>query len=97
MALTIVAKIKVKPEGAEAAQAALQAASIPSREEAGCESYQLYVNPEDPTDLVMVEKWADSAAIATHNKTPHLQALVAELTPLAAAPLSIEVLKPAKD
>lgn len=97
MALTIVAKIKAKPESAEAVQAALQAVSVPSLEEAGCEAYQLYVNPQDPTDLVMVEKWADSAAIATHNKTPHFQALVAELTPLLAGPLDIDILKPAKD
>jgi quinol monooxygenase YgiN len=97
MSLTIVAKVKAKPESADAVQAALLAVSIPSREDAGCESYQLYVNPEDPTDLVMVEKWADSAAIAAHNKTPHFQAVVAELTPLIAGPLAVDILKSAKD
>ncbi|MCU1683791.1 MAG: antibiotic biosynthesis monooxygenase [Amycolatopsis sp.] len=97
MALTIVAKIKAKPEGVDQLVTALKAVAIPSREEAGCESYQLYLNPDDPTDLVMVETWADNDAIATHNKSPHFQALVADMTPLLAGPLDIQILKPAKD
>jgi quinol monooxygenase YgiN len=97
MALTILATFKAKPETAGRLLQELQALTAPTREEAGCISYRPYVAPEDPTAIVMVETWANAAAIDVHNKSAHLQALVKVLPELLAAPPTIEVLKPAKD
>jgi quinol monooxygenase YgiN len=97
MALTIVATFKAKPEAAERLVQDLQALAVLSREEEGCISYRPYVAPEDPTAIVMVETWADKDAIAAHNKADHFQAFAKQIPDLLAAPLTIEVLKPAKD
>jgi quinol monooxygenase YgiN len=97
MALTIIATFQAKPEAAERLVEALRAAAVPTREEAGCISYRPYVSPEDPDAIVMVETWADADAIDAHNKSDHLRALAKVLPDLLAAPLTIEVLKPAKD
>jgi quinol monooxygenase YgiN len=97
MPLTIVATFQAKPEAAERLQARLQALAVPSREEEGCLSYRLYVDPEDPAAMVMVEQWADEAAIAAHNQSEHLQAFVKVSPELLAAPVSVEVLQAAND
>jgi quinol monooxygenase YgiN len=47
--------------------------------------------------MVMVEQWADSAAIEAHNQSEHLQAFAKLAPELLAAPLSVDVLKPTKD
>jgi len=37
-----------------------------SRAEAGCESYTLYQDPYNKTDLIFVEVWKDQVAIDNH-------------------------------
>jgi quinol monooxygenase YgiN len=97
MALTIVATFKAKPETAERLIQELQALAVLTREEEGCISYRPYVDPEDPTAIVMVETWADAGAIEGHNKSDHFQVFIKTVPDLVAAPVAIEVLKPAKD
>jgi quinol monooxygenase YgiN len=97
MALTIVATFQAKPESAERLIQELQALAALTREEAGCISYRPYVAPEDPTAVVMVETWADKDAIDGHNKSEHLRAFAKLAPELLAAPLTVEVLKPARD
>ena len=97
MPLTIVATFQAKPEAAERLEKGLQALAVPTREEEGCISYRLYVDPEDPAAMVMVEQWADSAAIEAHNQSKHLQAFAKLAPELLAAPPSVDVLKPTKD
>jgi quinol monooxygenase YgiN len=97
MPLTIVATFQAKPEAAARLQEGLQALAVPTREEEGCISYRLYVDPEDPAAMVMVEQWADGAAIDAHNQSEHLQAFAKVAPELLAAPLSVDVLKPTKD
>jgi quinol monooxygenase YgiN len=97
MALTIVATFQAKPEAAAELVEKLQELAVVTRQEAGCLSYRPYVAPEDPTAVVMVEQWADADAIAAHNKSEHLRAFGHVAAELLTAPVTIEILKPAKE
>jgi quinol monooxygenase YgiN len=97
MPLTIVATFQAKPEAAERLRDGLQALAKSSREEEGCIAYRLYVAPEDPTAMVMVERWANGEAIAEHNRSEHFQAFANNASELLAAPVAIEVLKSASE
>jgi quinol monooxygenase YgiN len=97
MPLTIVATFKAKPESADRLRDGLQALAVSSREEAGCLAYRLYVDPVDPSAMVMVEQWADGDAIAEHNKSAHFQEFAKSAPELLADPVTIDVLKPARE
>lgn len=43
-----------------------------SRAEAGCLNYALYADPEDEHRFVIIEEWADEAALQEHFRTPHI-------------------------
>jgi quinol monooxygenase YgiN len=94
---TIVATFEAKPETAERLRAELLALTGPTRAEKGCLGYRLYVDPAEPTSMVMVEKWSDLDAIAAHNKAPHLQEFMKIVPNLVARTPGIEILKPARD
>lgn len=55
--------------------------------EAGVIKYELLQNQSDPTDFTFVEEWESAAALDTHLASPHVQAAIAKLEGLIAAPL----------
>jgi quinol monooxygenase YgiN len=58
-----------------------------SRAEAGNISYRLYQDTEDENAFVVVEEWADDAALQEHFRTAHIAEFMAAMPPtLAAAP-----------
>ncbi len=60
----------------------------PSRGEAGCVSYELFENEDNPVEFVTVEQWADQAAVDAHMATPHVATAIARAGELLAeAPL----------
>jgi len=76
-ALDVVAVLIARP-GHEAALADILAACVaPSRAETGCLTYRLHRDRGRPGRFVFIERWADAAAFAAHQATPHFQALVA--------------------
>ena len=84
----IMARITARAGGDRQLRAVLQELLGPSRQEAGCVSYELFQNEDDPLEFVTVEQWSDQAAADAHLATPHLATavtLASEL--LAQAPL----------
>lgn len=77
MTLTVVATIDAQPQHIDAVRAALEAVVPPSRAESACLRYELHVDNKTPTRFVMLEEWADKAALTAHYATPHFLALVA--------------------
>lgn len=67
----ITARITIKPEFItdfiEAAGPLIDSSNM----ESGCISYQLYQDPYDQTRFIMVEEWADQAAIDNHFNMPY--------------------------
>ena len=45
------------------------------RAEEGCGSYGYYAALEDPDCLLLVEQWADDAALDRHQAAPHMAGL----------------------
>lgn len=83
----IVAHIPARPDKVDEVRAALSALLAPTRAEAGCLSYELLQNRQDPTDFTFVEEWESDAAIDSHMASAHLQAALALMPEmLAGAP-----------
>lgn len=86
----VIAKFVAKPGQAEALNAAITRCIIPSRNEAGCIHYDLYVNQEDKNTFLIYEKWHNDEAIVFHFNQPHFKQLLAETQPLIAEQPVIE-------
>jgi quinol monooxygenase YgiN len=89
MTIVVTALVQVRPEEVDAALPILETAITATHGEAGCISYALHRDVEDPARLVIVEKWASPEALAEHAETPHLKQLFTDLGPLLAAPPTI--------
>jgi quinol monooxygenase YgiN len=51
----------------------------------------VHVGCENPLRLVLIEQWADRAALSTHFAVPASREFVRALQPLAAAPATLEL------
>ncbi|HEY2663544.1 MAG TPA: putative quinol monooxygenase [Candidatus Binataceae bacterium] len=72
MAITVIAKLKVKP-GNEAAFKDAAAAMIQQvKTESGTQTYILHQDAKDPTSFVYYEVYGDQAAFDAHGKTAHM-------------------------
>ena len=87
--LHVVARVLARPEKAAEAAILLQGLVAPTRREPGCLRYELLRNAEDPADFTFVEEWRDAAAREAHFATPHMQAALARVPELVAAPPDI--------
>jgi len=76
--IVLVATLEVKPEFCEAVLDFFNTGMIgKSRAEAGNIQYDLHQSLEDKNVLVMIEIWANAAALDEHNASEHFQAFVA--------------------
>ncbi|MGF6272504.1 quinol monooxygenase YgiN [Massilia sp. UYP11] len=93
--VTIIATLYAKA-GQEAALAARMHEMIDAtRKEAGCILYELQRSDEDPREFIMVEYWRDAEAIALHDASAHMAALVADLPALVDRPVVVRRYTPA--
>jgi quinol monooxygenase YgiN len=72
--LKIVAVLPAKPGSEDIVRDGLTALVGPTREEAGCVSYDLYESAVAPGTFFMVETWRAQSDIDAHFGTPHMQA-----------------------
>ncbi|WP_337185646.1 putative quinol monooxygenase [Phenylobacterium sp.] len=92
MSIGIVAKVRVAPgrtddfEAYFAGQAAAVAAAEP-----GCELYRLFRSRGEADTYVVMEIYADEAALQTHVSSVHHQAGRPKVKPLLAAPTEFEI------
>lgn len=70
--IVVVADIVAVPGRDAELLAAIQDVLEPSRAEPGCHSFVCARDIEHPDRFVMVEEWADGAAIRKHGETEHL-------------------------
>lgn len=90
----IMARISARAGNEMKLRALLQDLLQPSRDEAGCMSYELFHNEDDPLEFVTVERWADQAAVDLHLASPHVAKAVALASELLAQPPLIHRFKP---
>lgn len=70
--LTLIVKITAKQERADEVKQSLLSILEPTRAEAGCESYKLYIDDKTPSVFIFVETWTTRAHWEAHNQSPHL-------------------------
>lgn len=73
---------------------ALAAVVPPTLAEPGCLAYRPYTDPTDPSAMVLVEEWADRAALDRHFQTDHFRKVGEAIEPLLAEPVVIRELTP---
>lgn len=93
--VTIIATLYAKPGQESALAARLQQMTIETRKEAGCILYELQRSNEDPREFIMVEYWRDAEAVALHDASAHMAALVADLPALVDRPVAVRKYTPA--
>lgn len=70
--LIVLAEATLAEGALDAGRAALTSMVEESRKEEGCIAYSYAVDVLDPAKLIIVEKWDDDAALASHFATPHM-------------------------
>lgn len=91
MSIVVIATVYPKPDERAQVIAAFETAIAAVHDEPGCELYALH---EGADRLVMVEKWSDDAALATHGKAPALVELGAALDGKLTQGVDLQVLQP---
>jgi quinol monooxygenase YgiN len=87
--LTIVAGFIAKPGQEQRLRDELTAMIEPSLAEEGCLGYQPYADPARPERMVIVEEWADAAALDHHFTLPHFTHVAAVLEEILAEPFTL--------
>ncbi|WP_028400355.1 putative quinol monooxygenase [Ectobacillus panaciterrae] len=74
--ITLQVYMTINPEHCEEFLEKAKVLTAATQAEEGNISYRLYEDVEQRNRFVMLEEWADEAAIEAHNKTPHFMKFV---------------------
>jgi quinol monooxygenase YgiN len=85
MSLVLLVNIRVKPENVDGFMAKLKENALAARKEPGCRQFEVLVDPQDKTKVVLFEVYADQKAFDVHQATPHFKKYLAEAVPLVAS------------
>ena len=91
VALTVVVEAVAGPGQADRLRTALEALVEPSLEEAGCLAFRPYLDPNDASHMVVVEQWADQAALDAHFDSPHVAHAARVFELVLAEPLTVRL------
>ena len=80
----LVVNIRIKPENVDRFMKMLADNASAARKEPGCKQFEVLVDPNDRTKIMLYEVYNDEAAFETHQQTPHFKKYVAEAVPLLA-------------
>ena len=80
--LTVVATFQARPGKEAGLRAALIGLLAPTRNEAGCLSYEVHQAVDDPARFLFHENWTSKAHLDAHLQSPHVQALLPRMDEL---------------
>jgi len=89
--LRVIARVKARADKVDELLLLLSSLVEPTRKEAGCLSYNLLQNNEDPTDFTLVEEWENNKALESHLATKHFKDAQVKLPGLVAAKADIRL------
>ncbi len=93
--LGLIAILKVQDGKQAEFEATIRELVAATRTEPGNRLYNFTRKQGSTTEYVMMEQWADEAAINAHNNAPHFQAALPKLGPCLAGPpelIKLEIL-----
>ena len=85
MSFVLEVKLRIKPENVESFMGKLAENARGARSEPGCRTFDVSVDPNDRTSVMLYEVYADEKAFEAHQQTPHFKKYLAEAVPLLAA------------
>jgi quinol monooxygenase YgiN len=85
MSFVLQVNIRIKPENVDAFMAKLLENAASARREAGCRQFDVVVDPQDRTRVMLYEVYADAKAFEVHQQTDAFKRYVAEAVPLLAS------------
>ena len=88
--LTVVAELRAKPGKEEDLRRATLALIEPTRQEDGCEQYDLHVHTSDPGRFVFYENWVSREHLDRHAASAHLKQFGAVSADLLTEPPRVE-------
>ncbi len=85
MSLVLQVNIRIKPENVEAFMHKLLENGAAARKEAGCQQFEVLVDPQDRTKVMLFEVYDDEKAFEVHQQGAAFKKYVAEALPLLAS------------
>ena len=85
MSLVLQVNIKIKPENVDRWMKQALGNATAARKEPGCRQFEVLVDPNDKTSVMLFEVYDDEKAFEAHQQTPHFKKYLAEAVPLLAA------------
>lgn len=81
----LVVNIRIKPENVDVWMQKAREDQEGTRREPGCRQFDILVDPNDRTRVLLYEVYDDEKAFEAHQQTPHFKKYVAEAVPLVAS------------
>jgi len=81
----LVVNLRIKPENVERFMAMVLANAREARNEPGCRQFDVLVDPQEKTKVLLYEVYNDEKAFEAHQQTPHFKKYLAEAVPLLAS------------
>lgn len=85
MSFVLTVSIRIKPENVDAFLTGALANAREARKEPGCRQFEVLVDPNDRTKVLLFEVYDDERAFEAHQQTPHFKKYLAEAVPLLAS------------
>lgn len=82
-------RFKAQPGKADELRAALSGLVAPTRQEAGCISYEMHQHREDASQFMSYETWRSQADVDLHMQAPYVAAVVARAEELIVLPFEL--------
>jgi len=77
--------IRIKPENVESFMKKVSENAAAARKEPGCRQFDVLVDPNDTTHVMLYEVYSDEKAFEAHQQTLHFKKYLAEAVPLLAS------------
>jgi len=81
----LVVNIRIQGENVERFMPMVLANAREARKEPGCKQFDVLVDPQDKTQVMLYEVYDDESAFQVHQQTPHFKKYLAEAVPLLAS------------
>jgi quinol monooxygenase YgiN len=81
----LVVNIRIKPENVERFMKQVLDNARAARKEPGCRQFDVLVDPQDRSKVMLYEIYNDEPAFEAHQQTPHFKKYLAEAVPLLAS------------
>ena len=85
MSYVLVVNIRIKPENVDAFMREIIDNAKAARSEPGCRQFEVLVDPQDKTKLMLFEVYDDEAAFKAHQERPAFKHYVEKAVPLLAS------------